>query len=408
MHATLQDSVAVVAASTRAPSSEAAPQDSPSQIRRPIRRLFRVVGALGLVVVLALVIARLLLPGFLHDYVARVLDQSPQYDGRIGGIDVHLWRGAYSIHDLNIVKTTNAVPVPLVECPQVDLAIDWSSLLHRRLRGRVLMDRPKLHFVDGPSDEQSQTGVDQPWLGMLKDLFPFRIDKAQINDGQVHFHAFHTQPPVDISISELQATLTNLTNVTQSLDPLIASVHASGVAMGTGRFTFDMSLDPQSHRPAFNLAAQLLDLDVRELNALTLAYGDFDFEEGEFDLVIELSTKDGFLDGYAKPLFRNLKVIGPRDLETNDPFQIFWEALVGIVGEIFQNQPREQFGTRLTLQGEYDNPQTSILEIIGNVLHNAFVRAYLPRFEGRTAPDVVPQNQRHQKTSDTPRQGDTS
>jgi uncharacterized protein DUF748 len=356
-------------------------------------------GGTALVVVLALVAARMALPWYLRSYVNRTLDQSPDYDGRIGEIDVHLWRGAYTIHDLNIVKTSNAVPVPFFESPRVDFSLNWGALLHGGARGKIVMDRPRLNFVQGPSEEETQTGADQPWLQIINELYPFRIDRAEVHQGEIHFHAFHTRPPVDVFLSEVEGTLTNLTNIENRLDPLVATLSARGTAMGSGQLSLDMTFDPTSYRPSFNLAAKLLDLQVTKLNSLTRAYGDFDFEVGRFDFVLEAAATDGSMDGYAKPLFRGVKVLGVRDLgEARDPFQLFWEALVGIVGEVFKNQERDQFGTRITLQGDLDSPRTDLMEIIGNVLYNAFVRAYLPRLEGRVAPGVVTSGEtgRHQ------------
>jgi hypothetical protein len=355
------------------------------------RRVWRWLAGTLLVVIGLLIAARLALPSYLQSYVNRVLDRSPEYDGRIGTIEVSLWRGAYTIHDLDIVRTTHSVPVPFFESPRVDFSLDWKALFNGAARGKMVMQKPRLNFVHGPSIDETQTGVDQPWLSMIDDLYPFRIDRAEINDGQIHFHAFHTQPRVDVYLSDVEGTVTNLTNIEDSLDPLIARVQARGTAMESGVFEFDMQFDPQSHRPTFNLATRLLDLDVTRVNALARAYGDFDFEGGRLDFIMEAAVKDGFLDGYAKPLFRDLKVLSLRnDLrDEDDPLQLFWEALVGLVGELFKNQPRDQFGTRLTLQGEFDDPRTDLLEIVGNVLHNAFVRAYLPRIEGRLAPAVA-------------------
>ena len=72
-----------------------------------------------LVVVILLVAARLALPSYLSSYVNRVLDQSPEYDGRVGTIDINLWRGEYAVNDLNIVKTTHTIPVPFFESRRV-------------------------------------------------------------------------------------------------------------------------------------------------------------------------------------------------------------------------------------------------------------------------------------------------
>jgi hypothetical protein len=357
---------------------------------RPRRRGRRWLWLGGALVVVALVwlAARLALPSYLQTYVNRVLDQDPRFDGRIGAVDVHLWRGAYSIHELKIVKTTYSVPVPFFEARRVDFSLDWDSLIHGVARGKVVMDVPRLNFVHGPSEEESQTSVDQPWLTMMEDLFPFRIDKAEINRGEIHFHAFHTRPEVNVYLSEVEGEVTNLTNVEDKIDPLLARAQAEGAVMHSGRFEFDMSLDPQSHRPTFTLATRMLDVHVTELNELTRAYGDFDFEAGQFDLVVELSAKDGYVTGYAKPLFRDLQVVSLRDIETDDPLQVFWEALVGMVEVVFRNQPRDQFGTRFALEGRLDNPQADVMEIVGNVLRNAFIRAYLPRLEGRIAPET--------------------
>jgi hypothetical protein len=369
----------------------------PTGVRRSKPRWWRwirrtIVGGV-LLLALGLTIARLMLPDWLQQYVNRTLDRSPDYDGRVGKIEVSLWRGAYSAHDLTIVKTTEAVPVPFFEGERVDFTLDWEALWNGAVRGKIVMIKPKLNFVQGPSEEETQTGVDQPWLAIIDDLYPFRIDKAEIQDGQVHFHAFHKEPPVNVYLSDLQGELRNLTNAKESADPLVATVHATGRAMRSGDFEFDMSLDPHAYRPTFDLALQLLDLDLRKLNPLAVAYGDFDFEEGTFDFVVELSAKNGLIDGYAKPLFRNAKVISLRDVKEDNPLQVLWEAMASVVGEVFENKEREQFGTRITISGELDNPRTSILEIIGNVLRNAFVQAYLPRIEGTVAPTVAEEEQ---------------
>lgn len=353
------------------------------------RRGWRYAGLAFAGLVGLLVIARLALPSYLRDYVNAVLDQSRSYDGRIGDVDVYLWRGAYTVRDIKIVKTRGEVPVPLFEGREVDIALDWSSLLHGRLRGRVWFDHPRVNFVHGPTDADTQTGKEMPWLQVLDDLTPFRIESAEVVDGEVHFEAFRALRPVDVYLSDVRATLSNLTNVQDKVDPLVARVEAAGTAMNSGRFTFRMTLDPASYRPTFALACQLLGLDVTELDALTKAYGDFDFEGGQFDLAVELNVKEGRVEGYAKPLFRNVQVISHEDLKEDNPLQVLWESIIGAVGEAFQNQPRDQFGTRITITGNLEDPRTSLLEIVGNVLYNAFVRAYLPRIEGRVAPAVA-------------------
>ena len=127
----------------------------------------------ALVVLVVLVVAaRLALPWWLQRYVNRTIDRSPEYDGRVGEIEVQLLRGAYSIHDLKIVKTTHRVPVPFFEGKRVDFSMQWDALWKGALRGEMTMIEPKLNFVDGETEEEDQTGENQPWLRVVRSPLP--------------------------------------------------------------------------------------------------------------------------------------------------------------------------------------------------------------------------------------------
>jgi hypothetical protein len=75
-------------------------------------------------------------------------------------------------------------------------------------------------------------------------------------------------------------------------------------------------------------------------------------------------------------------------LKEDDVFRVFWEAVVGGVGEMLENQPRDQVATFIPLRGDLTGPETDVLTVLGNVLRNAFIRAYLPRLQGE-AEDVA-------------------
>src|SRR5213593_4691406 len=136
-------------------------------------RIFLVI----LVVLVALAcIGRAMLPWTVRNYVNRTLDRSPLYTGKIGPVEIHLLRGAYAIRDVRISKTTGNVPVPFFAAKRVDFAIQWDALWHRKLVGRMLMEEPEMNFVDAPSEGEQQTGAGAPWLKLIEDLFPFRIN----------------------------------------------------------------------------------------------------------------------------------------------------------------------------------------------------------------------------------------
>ena len=368
-------------AAAEKPAEPAPENEKPKKKKRHRGR--RLMLALLVVFTAGLIVARLVMPRVLLWYVNRTIDKSELYDGHIGDIDVALWRGAYTIEEIRIVKTTGNVPVPLFASRRVDFSLQWDALLRGKFVGQMSIDQPELNFVDGEEEAEDQTGAGGPWLDIIQELFPFKINRALVRNGTVHFRAFATEPPVDVYLSQLNASIDNLTNIHDEVTPLVATVSADAVAMDHARFEYEMKLDPFSYRPTFELAVRLLALDVTKLNALTRAYGAFDFERGWFDLVVELDAREGRVEGYVKPLFRNLAVFSAkRDLAEDDVLHAFWEALVGVATGVLKNQPRDQFGTVVPLRGDVSGPDTNVITVVGNVLHNAFVRAYLPRLEG--------------------------
>ena len=350
------------------------------------RRIWRVIGIVLLLLLMIGAIGRLMMPSLVRDYVNRTLDRSQLYSGKIGDVQIHLYRGAYSIHDITISKTTGNVPVPFFAAPRLDFAVEWNALLHGKAVGRLVMDQPEINLVDAPSESESQFGSGGAWLQIIRDLFPFKINSALVHNGSVHFRAFKTNIPVDVFLSNVEGSIDNLTNIRDDTMPLISTVQMTAMAMNQAKLELKMTLNPFSYRPTFHMAVRLLGLDVTRINDLALSYGKFDFKSGWFDFVIEADAKEGQLTGYAKPLFRNLKVFSiGQDIKEDNVLQFFWQALVGVATQLFKNQPRDQFGTLIPFTGDLSKETTvDILATIGNILRNAFVRAYLPRLESGT------------------------
>jgi hypothetical protein len=347
------------------------------------RSLLRALGTILLFFVVLLVIARFAAPTFVRWYVNSTIDRDPRYDGKIGDVNIHLWRGAYSIEDIRLIKTTGNVPVPLFAAKHVDLAIEWNALLHGKLVGKIAIEKPELNFVDSDTEGEDQTGAGGPWLGIIRDLFPFKINSATVSDGTIHFRAFHSDPLVDVYLSDVDGALENLTNINDDTAPLISTVKIHAMAMDSGRLDYLMKFDPTSYHPTFEMAVKLIGLDVTKTNDLARAYGAFDFEGGWFDLVVELKAREGQVEGYVKPLFRNVKIFSVRrDIPEDNIIEVFWEALVGTTTKILENRKRDQFGTLIPMKGDMTAPKTDILATIGDVLRTAFVRAYLPRLRG--------------------------
>lgn len=377
------------------PPEHAEQSATPAEKKR--RRWPKVLGLVLLGLVIAAVILRLIAAELVQDYVNRTLQRNPDYVGKVGQVRLHLWRGAYAIEDVKILKKSGNNPVPLFSAERVGFMVDYEALWHGRLVGRVRFVRPEINFLDmrekqdaspsGETGSESAGGMitGGPWLGVIRDLSPFRINSAELIDGSMHFRAFQREPPVDVYLSRLNGTLENLTNIRDETTPLLSVVKVTGEAMDTGKLEYEMKFDPFSYYPTFQLAMRLTGLDVTEINTLARSYGNLDFEHGFFDLVVEFDCKEGQLTGHVKPLFRNLQVLAlPKDLKADDPLQFFWETLVGATTRVLRNWNRDQFGTDIPVTGSLTDPEMGLFPAVINVLRNAFIRAYLPRLDGYT------------------------
>ncbi|MDB5325665.1 MAG: hypothetical protein JWM57_1234 [Phycisphaerales bacterium] len=383
-----------VQADPATPPADAPPADNAKEEARKAkaikkwkrwRRIRRTLGVFVVLFIIAAVIGRIYLASWVTWYVNRTIDRNPQYKGKIASIDIHLYKGQYSINKITLSKRTGDATAPLFECERLDLAVDWNALLKRTIKAKAFIEKPRINFVAEATPGQNQTGASAgagPWLGILRDLSPFDINSATVHNGSLHFVAPDRVPIVDVFLDQLNAEVQNLTNIQNRTNPLNATVDLTGRAMKSGQLECHVKFNPFSYQPSFQLALRLLRLDVTETNAFTEAYGAFNFERGTFDLVIELSATEGLLDGYVKPLFRHLQIVGPRDFRGGNLINGFWQALLGVVELPFQNAARDQFGTQIPVSGDFTTPKPDLLTTIGNVLRNAFIRAYLPRLEG--------------------------
>jgi hypothetical protein len=330
-----------------------------------------------LIVLVALVALRIALPYIVKSYVNRTLADIPGYHGYIDDVDMGLWRGAYVIKGLNIEKVDAKIPVPFISSKQIDLSIEWASLLHGSLVGEITFVNPRISFVEGPTEKESQDGGGTDFIETIKKLFPVKINRFDVENGEVHFRNFHSNPKVDIHLDSLFLHASNLTNSKSLSKTLVATVDARGKVMGTGRLKGHLDIDPYADHPTFKLDFQVEQVELTKINNFFDAYASIDVKSGVFQMYSEVAAADGQFKGYVKPLFKNMKILDISE-DAKNPFKLVWQALVAGVAAIFTNQSTDVIGTTIPLSGTFENKSIDILSTLGGILKNAFIQALLP------------------------------
>jgi hypothetical protein len=328
---------------------------------------------------LLLVALRIALPYILLRLVNKELSHIPGYTGHVDDIDVALIRGAYKIKHIKLDKTGGKIPVPFFYADLIDLSLQWASLFHGRIVGKIEVDQPVLNFVKGPTEETSQTKIDKSWTDVVKKLMPLKINKFEIVEGEIHYRDFHSKPTFDIYTKNVHILAENLSNAEKSKQLLPSSIEASADVYG-GKATASMKMDALAQSPTFDGKAQLVGMDLPKLNNFIDAFAKFDIKSGEISIYTEAAAKGGRITGYTKPIIKDLKVLN-WEKDKDKPVKIAYEAVVEAVAWVFKNHNKDQLATRVEFEGNIKKPDIDIWSLIGQVLKNAFIQALYPSLE---------------------------
>lgn len=347
-------------------------------------RRYRLPLFIVLLVIALLVGLRLMLPGIIRQQLNTRMADMGDYSGHIRDVDLHLWRGAYALQGLTVNKVSGKVPVPLLNAPAMDISLSWHALWHGAIRARVDFEQPILNFVDGAGHADTQAGTGVDWRTQLQKLVPIRLDRVRVDDGTVTFRNFVSQPRVDLKARHVNAVATNLTNADRRDGERVAHFEATAQILDGASLRASADFDPLAQFRQFHFQLRVLHVDLTHANSLARAYAGLDFASGHGDYVMELNARHGQLDGYAKPLFKDMKIFSwKQDVEDSHegPLRAAWETVAQGVTWLFKNHSQNQFATRVPIHGRIDDEQLGTPQAILNVLRNAFVKAYTPNLE---------------------------
>ena len=337
---------------------------------------------IGIVLVAVVLIAlRLALSTIVEHYVNRQLQNLNGYTGHVEHIHLALWRGAYVIENTVIEKKTAKNNEPFLAASSLQLAIQWRALFHGSVVGTAHFNRAQLNFVQSEDKSQRQLGDDNNWKQTLEKLFPFNFNEISGDNCEVRFRAPGIERKQALVLRDVHFSLRNLTNALPADDQAaFAAFDMSGHALGKGALQINGKLNPYAAKPTFEVAAELKDVAIPELNPWLDTYAGVNAESGWFSVYTEFAAAEGKFEGYVKPIAKEIKVVTPPEKRGNI-FSLAWTGLVKLATAIFKNQPHDQLATRVPFSGTIDNPDANVWVTVVNILRNAFISAFSDSLE---------------------------
>lgn len=328
-----------------------------------------------------LILLRIALPYIVLYFANDRLSKMDGYYGHIVDIDISLLQGQYSIDSIyiNKVDSITTKQYPFFSAHTIDLSVQWSAIFDGAIVGEIEAFSPSIRFTKDKVDPNVVKEDDKEFSDLIDDFMPLRVNRFEITDGTIQYVDQATKPVVDIKMLNTYILATNLSNVEDSTNLLPSTIIAHST-MYEGRSNFNMKINMLKEKPTFDLNFELKGVQLKQMNKFLQAYANVDVNRGTFSFFTEIAAKDGKFAGYVKPLIKDLDVVGREDKDDSFLHKIY-EGIVGTVADIFTNQPKEQFATKVPIRGNFDKTDVDLWFAIGEILRNAFLSALMPAID---------------------------
>lgn len=282
--------------------------------------------------------------------------------------------------------------------------MEYAPTFKRVAIERMLVDGVEIDYVHAPRTAEVEKARVAQAARAAKEVsnepgVDLRVDRLEIVKSTFRYTDRTANPPYRVALANAGILMEKLSNQ-PSQGPAV--VKLNGKLNGTGDTNATVRIRPETKDFNIDMKAEIVDADMPSLNDLVRAYGGFGVVDGKLSLFTELKIDNGEINGYVKPMFRDVK---PGDNPPGEPKSLgkrLYEGLVGIAAKILENRPRDEVATVVTISGKVNQPQANVWAAVGGLLKNAFIRAMLPGFEPGKSPNSSPKPRPDPKKAESP------
>lgn len=203
------------------------------------------------------------------------------------------------------------------------------------------------------------------------------IDSLKMKNSQIGFENHGTTPPYRVFVSKLSLDLEHLSN---HPGPHKSSFHAQGAFMGSGATTLNGRFRSAARPADFDVQLEVKDAKLTDLNGMLMAHAGVDVADGLFSLYTEITVKNGQVEGYVKPLIKNLKLFDHQKDDAKPFGQRVKLHVMQVFANLFKNHSTHAVATVARISGTTGGPTTNEWEVIRKLIGNGIFHAILPGF----------------------------
>jgi hypothetical protein len=248
----------------------------------------------------------------------------------------------------------------------------------------LLLERANIdymHMAETKEEERRRVkeGGRQAQQAQEEDSLQLTIKHGQVLRSEMGVINQAATPDYRVFMADMNVEMDNVSN---RLSEGTGAVKVTGKFMGSGPTVVTGTFRPEKPTPDFDLQVKIIKTQLSTLNNVFRAHGKFDAHEGVFALFSDIQVKNGRVDGYVRPFLKDVEMYDPAKDRDKTRLNRAYQAVLGGIVKMLENQPRDEVATHANVSGPVDNPQTSTWQIVKHLVQNAFLKAIVPGMEG--------------------------
>lgn len=248
---------------------------------------------------------RLILGGF-----ARRLNTLVGHDATIGGLELDFPRGLLAFTDVTLRKTGGTADEPFLHVPRLAVRVE-PSVVDPAIETfkAIALHRPRLVYIVGRSEAESQRSIDPGWQEKLS-MLPYPTDHLEILGGEIEFRDETTRPPSRFVLAGLDLAIDDLARARRRPGARGATLKARALIAGESPLELEAAFSPGEGALDGELRLSLAPMELTALNGLLRSFLGVDVSAGTFGLEAELDARPGRLTGVITPSLADVTVLG--------------------------------------------------------------------------------------------------
>ena len=324
-------------------------------------------------VVLLLVVLRVALPYILKSYLNEKLSNLGEYKGSLNDISLSLWRGAYQVNGLSILKagTENK---PFVSIKNSDISLSWMALVQGKLLSEIYLVDAQLYFLEGKNKQENQLKVKKEsqkyWLESFQALVPLSVQSLQLENVNLKFENSKLKGLEQNNLLITQAHAKNLI-VYEGDKNKLSPIRVDGILNKHAKLEISGGINLNKDPNFYDIDLSLKKFELKSANKLFKHYVPLDISKGSLTLLGEFKGNSQLANGYLRIFMYNLEILA-NDQKYKSGQHFLYEWVFGFGNWLLDTLKSDNVATEIPFEikkGEFSlDSSEAFWNSLGNVV----------------------------------------